>query len=253
MKKSKDVLKELPDKQERIVYSEMTNKQVAIYNELLDRVRKEVNNLVKEKGFDKSRIQILSALLKLRQICNHPSLLDKMFANEEEISGKYDQFLELLTQVIDGGEKVLLFSQFTSMLDIFEKDLKKEGIKYLRLDGSTKNRQELVDKFNDDDSIKVFIISLKAGGVGLNLTAASSVFLYDPWWNPMVEQQAQDRAHRIGQKNTVNVYKFITKNSIEEKILKLQEAKGNLFDNIVKEDGGFVKRLEWEDLMELFD
>jgi SNF2 family DNA or RNA helicase len=249
----KDVLKELPEKQEKVVYSEMTNKQVAMYNELLNRVKKDAFNLVKKQGFDKSRIQILSALLKLRQICNHPALLDSSFKGEEDISGKFDQFLELLAQVIDSDEKVLVFSQFTSMLDIFETELKNMGIVYLRLDGSTKNRQDVVDRFNDDDTVRVFLISLKAGGVGLNLTAASSVFLYDPWWNPMVEQQAKDRAHRIGQTKNVTVYKFITKNSIEEKILKLQERKGNMFDNLVTEDNGFIKRLEWEDLMELFD
>ena len=204
-------------------------------------------------GFEKSRIQILSALLKLRQICNHPLLIDDSFKGELGISGKHEQFLELLEEVVEGGEKALIFSQFTSMLDIFEKDLDEKKIKFIRLDGSTKNRQELVDQFNEDDSIKVFLISLKAGGVGLNLTAASSVFLYDPWWNPMAEQQAIDRAHRIGQKKKVNIYKFITKNSIEEKILKLQERKGNLFENLVVEDKGYIKKLEWEDLMELFE
>lgn len=249
----KDVLKELPDKQEQVVYNEMTNKQIAIYNELLNRVKKESFDLVQKQGFDKSRIQILSALLKLRQICNHPSLLDTSFIGEKNISGKYEQFLELLFEVIETGEKVLVFSQFTSMLDIFEKDLKSEGVEYLRLDGSTKNRQQVVERFNDDDSVKVFLISLKAGGVGLNLTAASAVFMYDPWWNPMAEKQAVDRAHRIGQTKKVNIYKFITRNSIEEKILKLQERKGNLFDNLVVEDEGFIKRLEWEDLMELFE
>jgi len=249
----KEVLKELPDKQEQIVYNEMTNKQIAVYNEVLKRIKLDVNELVEKQGFDKSRIQILSALLKLRQVCNHPSLADKSFKNETEISGKYEQFKLLLEEVIDSGSKVLVFSQFTSMLDIFEKDLKEDGVNYLRLDGSTKNRQELVDRFNEDPEVKVFLISLKAGGVGLNLTAASSVFLYDPWWNPMAEQQAVDRAHRIGQKKTVNIYKFITKNSIEEKILKLQERKGNLFDNLVVENNAMIKKLEWEDLMELFE
>jgi SNF2 family DNA or RNA helicase len=249
----KEVLKELPDKQEQTVYSEMTNKQVAIYNELLLRVKNEVNQLVQKQGFDKSRIQVLSALLKLRQICNHPALLDKSFNNEIDISGKYEMFKELLEEVIESGEKVLVFSQFTSMLDIFEKYLIEQKITYSRLDGSTKNRQEIVDEFNNDESIKVFLISLKAGGVGLNLTSASAVFLYDPWWNPMVEKQAMDRAHRIGQKNTVNIYKFITRNSIEEKILKLQERKGNLFENLVTENAGFIKKLEWDDLMELFE
>ncbi len=249
----KEVLKELPDKQEQVVYSEMTNKQTAIYNELLQRVRSEVNELVEKQGFDKSRIQVLSALLKLRQICNHPSLVDDSFVGEQDISGKYNMFSELLQEVIESEEKVLVFSQFTSMLDIFEKDLIEQKIKFVRLDGSTKNRQELVDEFNMNPEIKVFLISLKAGGVGLNLTSASAVFLYDPWWNPMVEKQAMDRAHRIGQKNTVNIYKFITRNSIEEKILKLQERKGNLFDNLVSDNAGFMKRLEWEDLMELFE
>ncbi|NCC70945.1 DEAD/DEAH box helicase [bacterium] len=249
----KEVLKELPDKQEQIVYNEMTNKQIIIYNEVLNRVKNEVNELIEKQGFDKSRIQVLSALLKLRQICNHPAILDQSFKNEEMICGKHEQFLELLEEVIDSGEKVLVFSQFTSMLDIFQNDLNSKKINFLRLDGSTKNRQEVVDQFNEDEKVKVFLISLKAGGVGLNLTAASAVFLYDPWWNPMAEQQAIDRAHRIGQKKTVNIYKFITKNSIEEKILKLQERKGNMFENLIAADNGFIKKLEWEDLMELFE
>ncbi len=249
----KQVLKELPDKQEQVVYSEMTNKQIAIYREVLERVKNDVNSLIEKQGFERSRIQVLSALLKLRQVCNHPYLIDNTLPLDENISGKYNQFLELLSEVLNSGEKVLVFSQFTSMLNIMEKDLNRLGIEFVRLDGSTKNRQELVDKFNSDKKIKVFLISLKAGGVGLNLTSASTVFLYDPWWNPMVEKQAMDRAHRIGQTKKVNVYKFITKNSIEEKILKLQERKGNLFENLVTDNGGFMKRLEWEDLMELFD
>ncbi len=248
-----EVLKELPAKQEQVVYSEMTNKQIAVYQEVLNRVKLEVGELIDKQGFNKSRIQVLSALLKLRQVCNHPSLIDDDFKGRDDISGKYNQFLELLSEVIASERKALVFSQFTSMLDIMEKDLDKLGIKFVRLDGKTKNRQELVDEFNEDKTIKVFLISLKAGGVGLNLTSASAVFLYDPWWNPMVEKQAMDRAHRIGQTKTVNVYKFITKNSIEEKILKLQERKGNLFENLVTENAGFMKRLEWEDLMELFD
>lgn len=249
----KQVLTELPEKQEQVVFNEMTNKQVGIYNEVLNRVRIEVNQLVKDKGFDRVRIQVLSALLKLRQICNHPSLVDKSFTDEDDISGKYEQFLDLLTETIESGEKVLVFSQFTSMLDIIQKELEKRKVNFLRLDGSTKNRQDVVDKFNEDENVKLFLISLKAGGVGLNLTSASTVFLYDPWWNPMVEQQAIDRTHRIGQKKRVNIYKFITRNSIEEKILKLQERKGNMFENLVSADDGFFKRLEWEDLMELFD
>ncbi|MFP4401680.1 MAG: SNF2-related protein [Candidatus Nanoarchaeia archaeon] len=249
----KEVLKELPDKQEQIVYNEMNNKQVGIYTEVLERLKTDTLSLVKEQGIDKMRMQVLSALLKLRQVCNHPQLLGDEFSDEQVESGKYEQFKELLDEVLEGGEKVLVFSQFTSMMNIMEKDLKEKKVNYLRLDGSTQNRQQLVDEFNSNEDVKVFLISLKAGGVGLNLTAASSVFIYDPWWNPMAEKQAIDRAHRIGQKRSVNVYKFITRNSIEEKILNLQEAKGNLFENLVSEDNGFIKRLEWEDLMELFD
>ena len=249
----KQVLKELPDKQEQVVFSEMTNKQVAIYSEVLERVKNDVNQLIEKQGFNRSRIQVLSALLKLRQICNHPHLIDNSLSIDADLSGKYGQFLELLSEVIVSGKKVLVFSQFTSMLDIMEKDLRRLNINFFRLDGSTKNRQELVENFNSSDSVKVFLISLKAGGVGINLTSASVVFLYDPWWNPMVEKQAMDRVHRIGQTKKVNVYKFITKNSIEEKIMKLQERKGTLFENLITDNSGFMKRLEWEDLMELFD
>jgi len=249
----KEVLTELPDKQEQIVYSEMTNRQTAIYMELLNRVKQEVNELVKNNGFEKSRIQILSALLKLRQLCNHPGLADKVFLEHDDISGKYAQFKTILSETIDNGDKVLIFSQFTSMLDIMENDMIKDNVKYVRLDGQTKNRQDVVNKFNEDDTIKVFLLSLKAGGVGLNLTSANTVMLYDPWWNPMVERQAKDRAHRIGQKNKVKIYKFITKNSIEEKILKLQEVKGNLFDNLIVENSNFVKKLEWDDLADIFE
>lgn len=249
----KEVLKELPDKQEQIVYNEMTNKQVAIYNEVLQRVKTQAYELVEKHGWEKSKMEILSGLLKLRQVCNHPQLIDNSFKDEKAISGKHEQFLELLEEVIESGEKVLVFSQFTSMLDIFEKDLQERGISSLRLDGSTKNRYEVVEQFNTDENVQVFLISLKAGGIGLNLTAASAVFLFDPWWNPMAEQQAIDRAHRIGQKETVNIYKFITKNSIEEKILKLQQRKENLFENLVAEDDGAIKKLSWEDLIELFE
>ena len=247
------VLKELPEKQEQVVLSQMTNKQIAIYNEVLNRVKNETFGYVREFGFGRSRMKVLSALLRLRQVCNHPGLLDKEFIGEEEISGKFSQFLELLTEVVESERKVLVFSQFTSMLDIFEKELDSRKILFTRLDGSTKNRFGVVEEFNNNPEIKVFLISLKAGGVGLNLASASAVFLFDPWWNPMVEKQAIDRAHRIGQTQRVNIYKFITKNSIEEKILKLQKRKGNLFDNLITEDVGLMKKLEWEDLMELFE
>ena len=254
LRRTKDeVLKELPKKQEQIVFNEMTNRQSIIYNEILNRVKQDTEKIIEDNGrTGKAKIQILSALLRLRQVCNHPKLLDHKL-EDEDMSAKVEQFEELLLETIESENKVLIFSQFTKMLDILENRLKENNILYERLDGTTKNRQEVVDNFNNDKKIKVFLISLKAGGVGLNLTSASNVFIYDPWWNPQVENQAIDRAHRIGQKKTVNVYKFITKNSIEEKILKLQERKANLFENIVKEDNDFIKNLEWDDLLELFD
>ena len=249
----KQVLKELPDKQIQVVYNQMTNKQTAVYSEVLNRIKIELDEIQRKGEESKSRLKVLSALLKLRQICNHPLLIDKTL-NEEEISAKFDQFNEILREIIESDEKVLIFSQFTSMLDIMETEIKNKKIRYLRLDGQTQNRQELVDKFNEEEDIKVFFISLKAGGIGLNLTSANNVIIYDPWWNPQAENQAIDRTHRIGQKKSVNVYKFITKNSIEEKILKLQERKGDLFENIVNlEENGFMKKLDWEDLMELFE
>ena len=253
-RKKKDVLKELPQKQEQILFNEMSNRQVALYKEILNRTKKELLEIENrnEEGLGKSKIQVLSALLRLRQVCNHPYLIDKEFL-DDSYSSKFEQFQQVLNEVIESEEKVLIFSQFTSMLDIMQKHLEEKKIKFVRLDGQTKNRGEVVDKFNNDDSIVVFLISLKAGGVGLNLTAASNVFIYDPWWNPQAENQAIDRAHRIGQKKNVNIYKFITKNSIEEKILKLQERKANLFDGIVNQEQDFVGKLEWEDLMELFE
>ena len=248
-----EVLKELPKKQEQIVFNEMTNKQKVVYNEILNRVKEETDRIIESDGRSgKSRIQILSALLRLRQACNHPRLIDSSF-EDDDMSAKVEQFEELLLETIESDEKVLVFSQFTKMLDILEKKLINNNILYERLDGTTKDREKVVNNFNENKKIRVFLISLKAGGVGLNLTSASNVFIYDPWWNPQVENQAIDRAHRIGQKKTVNVYKFITKNSIEEKILKLQERKADLFENIVKDDSSFIKNLEWEDLLELFE
>ena len=248
-----DVLKELPAKQLQIVYNEMTNKQVIFYNEILNRVKQELDEAERNNDKKSSSLKVLSALLKLRQICNHPELIDSSISDDEDICGKFEQFKELLREGIESGEKILIFSQFTSMLDIIEKHTKEKKYKYLRLDGQTKDRQKLVDEFNGDDKIKIFLISLKAGGVGLNLTSANTVFIYDPWWNPQSENQAIDRAHRIGQKKSVNVYKFITRNSIEEKILNLQKRKGDLFENILSKDNSFINNLEWEDLMELFE
>lgn len=247
-----EVLKELPPKIEQIVTTELTEAQNILYQEILANVKSEIEKTVAEKGFAKSQIHILAGLMKLRQVCNHPTLLlkNKNYAKYE--SAKLESFKELIGEIVSAGRKVLVFSQFTQMLDILADVLKKDKIDYLYLSGKTKNRKELVAEFNGNDKKKVFLISLKAGGTGLNLTSADNVIIFDPWWNPSVENQAIDRTHRIGQKNSVNVYRLITKGTIEEKIVKLQEKKKFLFDNLVGESKDLFKKLTWGDVRELF-
>ena len=186
--------------------------------------------------------------MKLRQIANHPKMADEEYSAS---SGKLESFRELLKNAVDGNHKILVFSQFVKHLNILKEELVNQNINFTYLDGTTKNRQEEVDKFQNDDSIKVFLISLKAGGVGLNLTAADYVFMLDPWWNPAVEMQAVDRAHRIGQKNTVFNYKFITKNTVEEKILELQKKKLKLVNDLISIDESIVKTLSKDDIVSL--
>jgi SNF2 family DNA or RNA helicase len=247
------VLKELPPKIEQIAHCQLGDHQNILYQEILANTKKEITAVVKTKGFAKSQIHILAALMKLRQVCNHPALLLKDLDYEKYESAKLDLFMELLDEIMASGRKVLVFSQFTSMLDILAKEMKEKKIKYNYLSGKTQNRKELVDDFNTDPDKKVFLISLKAGGTGLNLVSADNVIIFDPWWNPSVENQAIDRAHRIGQTNSVNVYKLVTRGTIEEKILKLQEKKKFLFDNLVDESNELFKKLTWDEVRELFD
>ena len=197
-------------------------------------------------------MQILAALTRLRQICCHPSLFIEGY---KDGSSKLDQCIEIIQDAITGGHKILLFSGYTSMFEIIEKELKKRNIVYFKLTGSTKvdDRIKLVDEFNENPEIKVFLISLKAGGTGLNLTGADMVIHYDPWWNVSTENQATDRAYRIGQKNNVQVYKLITKNSIEEKIYELQEKKAKLADNMLDTKTTFINRFSKEEIMKLFE
>lgn len=247
-----EVLKELPPKIEQVISCELEEAQNILYKEILASVKKDIFETVEEKGFKKSQIHILAGLTKLRQVCNHPVLLlkDKDYTKYE--SAKLDGFIELINEIVSSGRKVLVFSQFTKMLDILEKVFNKNKIDYLYLCGKTTNRKELVEEFNGNYKIKVFLISLKAGGVGLNLTSADNVIIFDPWWNPSVENQAIDRTHRIGQKKSVNVYRLITKGTIEEKIVKLQEKKKFLFDNLVGESKDLFQKLTWDDVKELF-
>ncbi len=247
----KEVLTELPDKTITVLYNEMEEEQQKIYLSYLARAKKEVAEEIRLNGFENSQIKILALLMRLRQICCHPSLFLQDYDGE---SSKLNQCVQVMEDAISSGHKILLFSGYTSMFEIIEKKLKDKQIPYLKLTGQTKvaDRISLVDKFNEDKNIKVFLISLKAGGTGLNLTGADMVIHYDPWWNLSAENQATDRTYRIGQKNNVQVYKLITKNSIEEKIYELQQKKAKLVDNMLSNKNTFINQLSKEDIMELF-
>jgi len=236
----KTVYKELPPKIEQTIITELTTKQKTIYLETLSRVRNHFFDIVEYKGFNQSRVDFLSALTKLRQIALHPALLypELEELNSELYSSKISILFELLHEAFDSQHRVLVFSQFVSMLALIKKELDKQDIPYHYIDGKTQNRVQLSEEFNQG-TIPVFLISLKAGGIGLNLTGADTVILFDPWWNPAVENQAIDRVHRIGQNKTVNVYRLMTKGTIEEKIYNLQRKKDLLFDNILQENDNF--------------
>ena len=248
----KEVLTELPDKTITVLNNEMQGEQLEIYKSYLANAKKEVRDEIYNNGFEKSQIKILALLMRLRQICCHPSLFISNFQGE---SSKLNQCVELLKDAILSGHKILLFSGYSSMLEIIEKELKKEKIKYFKLTGQTKvgDRIKLVEEFNNNENIKVFLISLKAGGTGLNLIGADMVIHYDPWWNVSSENQATDRTYRIGQKKNVQVYKLITKDSIEEKIYELQERKASLAKAMLSTETTFINRLSKEDIMELID
>ena len=194
-----------------------------------------LKDIIADKGLKRSQIEVLDALLKLRQVCNHPKLLKLEGAKKVNQSAKLDHLMETLPEQIDEGRKILIFSQFTSMLALIEEELVGAGIDFVKLTGATTKRQEVVDKFQNGD-VPVFLISLRAGGVGLNLTAADTVIHFDPWWNPAVENQATDRAYRIGQDKPVFVYKYIIENSIEEKIQKIQQNKAELAKALLSEE-----------------
>ncbi len=248
----KEVLTELPDKTITIMNNEMGQEQRHIYLNYLAQAKQDIANEIDLNGYEKSQMQILAALTRLRQICCHPSLF---IENYQDGSSKLEQCMELIEDAINGCHKILLFSGYTSMFDIIEKELVQRHIKYFKLTGSTKvdDRINLVNEFNENPDIKVFLISLKAGGTGLNLTGADMVIHYDPWWNISTENQATDRAYRIGQKNNVQVYKLITKNSIEEKIYELQQKKAQLVDNMLSTKTSFINKFSKEDIMNLFN
>lgn len=242
------MLKDLPDKLEEIRYAGMTGKQQKLYDAQVIRMRNDLKQQ-DDNDFRRSKIEILAELMRIRQLCCDPSLC---YTNYDGDSAKTDLCMELLHNLMDGGHRTLLFSQFTSMLEILQKRLEEENIPYYLITGSTakEERIRLVKEFNRND-IPVFLISLKAGGTGLNLVGADSVIHYDPWWNTAAEDQASDRAHRIGQKNVVTVYKLVVKGTIEEKIVALQKQKARLADDILGGEGVGSARLTREDLLEI--
>ena len=246
-----EVLTELPDKTITVLNNEMEEEQQKIYMSYMQNARSEMMQEINVNGFEKSQIKILALLMRLRQICCHPALFLSDYKAE---SSKLNQCIEVIKDAVDSGHKILLFSSYTGMFPLIEEKLKKEKIEYSKLTGQTKvgERIKLVDEFNEDGNKKVFLISLKAGGTGLNLIGADMVIHYDPWWNISAENQATDRTYRIGQKKNVQVYKLITKNSIEEKIYELQERKSKLIDNVLSTNETFLNKLSKEEIMELF-
>lgn len=242
------VATELPPKSEQVFYCTMGEQQAEQY----ERVKSEYRNAILENlGDEKTKtpqIALLQGLTKLRQLANHPRMVDSTFRGE---SGKFESVIHTLETVLQRGNKVLVFSQFVKQLVIFKQYFDKHGVGYAYLDGATKNREEVVKQFRENQDTRLFLISIKAGGVGLNLVEADYVFILDPWWNPAVEQQAIDRTHRIGQTRNVFIYKFITKDTVEEKILALQNRKKSIADTLITTEESFIKSLTQEDIREL--
>ena len=245
-----DVLKDLPDKIEEVRYAAFDTEQRKLYDAQVAYMKGMLESS-DQSEVNKNKIRILAELTRIRQICCDPSLIFEDYRGE---SAKRVACLDLVKSAIEGEHKILLFSQFTSMLELLERDLAAEGISYYKIIGSTpkQERVELVQAFNGDDT-PVFLISLKAGGTGLNLTGADVVIHYDPWWNVAAQNQATDRAHRIGQTKIVSVYRLIAKNSVEEKILELQETKQNLADEILSGELGGIGSMTREELLSLLE
>ncbi len=244
------VARELPEKVESIKYSAMTSHQEEKYEEAKSFYRNKILDEIEKRGLKKSHFILLQGLTKLRQIANHPRMVE---GNYKHDSGKLEDVTQMIHNALSEHHKILIFSQFVKHLNILSEYLDKNKIKYAYLDGSTKDRESQVRNFQENDEISIFMISLKAGGLGLNLTKADYVFLLDPWWNPAVEQQAIDRAHRIGQENKVFTYKFISKNTVEEKIIALQKRKVKLASDLITTEESFFKELTRDDIKSLLE
>src|SRR5690349_3891624 len=246
------VAKDLPEKQEMILFCEMEDEQRKIYDAYRNDFRDKILGTIETQGIHKSQLTILQGLMKLRQICDSPAILNEQEKFENH-SIKLDELAREITENI-GNHKALIFSQFLGMLALIRAKLDELGVKYEYFDGSTSapDRETAIQSFQNNEEVRVFLISLKAGGVGLNLTAADYVYIVDPWWNPAVEQQAIDRTHRIGQTKNIFAYRMICKDTIEDKILQLQEKKRALAKELIADDSSFVKSLTKEDVEYLF-
>ena len=250
-RRKEEVASDLPPKTEIIKSITLQGDQARLYESIRVTMEQRVQEILRERGLQRSHIELLDALLKLRQTCCHPALVKLASAEGIVESAKTQLLLSMLVELIAEGKKILLFSQFTSMLELIEKEVTEAGIPYVKLTGRTRKRAEVVDSFQNGE-VPLFLISLKAGGTGLNLTAADTVIHYDPWWNPAVENQASDRAHRIGQTKPVFIYKLVASNTVEEKILLMQEHKKILTDGIINADKGSIAKLTADDFLELF-
>ena len=248
-----DVARDLPPKIEKVSLCSLSADQKMVYAELLDSSRRRISGMVSKKGFNTCRMAILTTLMRLRQVCCHLGLLKLKGLDARFPSSKMDLFLELVDEAVDGGHRILVFSQFVSMLRILRDELEKRDLRYCYLDGATRDRLTIVKQFNTERSIPAFLISLRAGGTGLNLTGADMVIHFDPWWNPAVEDQATDRAYRIGQKRTVYSIKLITRGTVEEKVLAMQARKKAVIDATIESDEKVMQRMTWEDVRELLD
>ncbi|MBO9676114.1 MAG: DEAD/DEAH box helicase [Sphingobacteriaceae bacterium] len=244
------VAAELPPKTEQVIYCDMSEDQAAYYEKTKSAYRNDLLQSMDDGTFAQKQVQLLQGLTALRQLANHPVMIDGEYISD---SGKFENVIHTLDNVLKGGHKVLVFSQFVKHLDIFKKHFESENIPFAYLDGATRNRGEIVAEFQQNADLKVFLISIKAGGVGLNLTQADYVFILDPWWNPAVEQQAIDRTHRIGQDKKVFIYKFIAKDTVEEKILALQNRKKSLANSLITTEESFFKSLSKEDIRDILN
>ena len=250
LKRNKDVIAdELPAKTEMVLRSTFGPEEGVAYNNWKDYYSGEISRSIKDKGISKSRLKIFEGLTKLRQAALHPKMVDPKY---EGGSAKFDLLIMEVEKVLAEGHKVLIFSSFVKMLSIVKEEFEKRGVKYSYLDGSSSNREKIIQEFQDSEKARPFLISIKAGGIGLNLTSADYVFIVDPWWNPAVEMQAMDRAHRIGQTKPVFVYKMISEGSVEEKILELQESKKQLVKDVIHAEKDIAKEMNSKMIKEIF-